>query len=259
MEQKESALLAVSVVIVVKDAEHMIARAVKSGKWAEELLVVDTGSSDRTPEIARREGARVLVHPWEGYSRTKQWAVDQAKHAWVFLLDADEEIPADLAAEIKRQLSVGSEALNGFSCPRKNYFLGKWMRWGGWYPDRVVRLFRRTHGRFTKVHVHESIQVDGGIGSLRVPLEHYTDDTLRGYLDKLNGYTTLGAKDLADAGKRCRWWDLMCRPIWMVLRMAVVKLGVLDGWRGMLLAALSGVHVLTKYAKLRNWDSEAKS
>jgi glycosyltransferase involved in cell wall biosynthesis len=259
MEKEESSSAEVSVVIVVKDAEHMIARAVRSGRWAEELLVVDTGSSDRTPEIARRESARVLVHPWEGYSKTKQWAVDQAKHDWVFLLDADEEMPASLAVEIREQLLTASKALHGFSCPRKNYFLGKWMRWGGWYPDRVVRLFRRIHGRFTKVHVHESIQVEGDVGSLHVPLEHHTDDTLRGYLDKLNSYTTLGAKDLADRGKRCRWSDLTCRPIWTVLRMAVFKLGVLDGWRGILLAMLSGVHVLTKYAKLRNWDSEAKS
>jgi glycosyltransferase involved in cell wall biosynthesis len=259
MEYSESKIPAVSVVIVVKNAEHMISRAVKSGMWAEEVLVVDTGSTDRTPEIARQEAARVVIHPWEGYSKTKQWGVDQAKHDWVFLLDADEEIPENLVGEIKQHLSTTSDTLNGFSCPRKNYFLGKWMRWGGWYPDRVVRLFCRTKGRFTTVQVHESIQVEGGIESLSAPLEHHTDETLRGYLEKLNIYTTLGAKDLADAGRQCRWWDLACRPIWTVLRMAIFKLGLFDGWRGALLAVLSGVHVLIKYAKLRNWDSEAKS
>jgi glycosyltransferase involved in cell wall biosynthesis len=258
MEQISQEVPRISVVIVAKDEEQVIARAVKSGRWAEELLVVDTGSSDRTPEIARREGARVLVHPWEGFSKTKQWAVDQAKNDWVFLLDADEMIPEALAMEIRQKLSGITVSAKAFSCPRKNYFLGKWMRWGGWYPDRVVRLLQKSYGRFTPVHVHESIQVDGEVGLLRVPLEHFTDDTLRGYLNKLNVYTTLGAKDLVEKGKRCRWWDLCFRPIWMFLRMAVFKLGVLDGWRGMLLAVLSRIHVLTKYAKLRNWESESK-
>jgi (heptosyl)LPS beta-1,4-glucosyltransferase len=108
------------------------------------------------------------------------------------------------------------------------------------------------HGNVTPVHVHESIQVDGVIGSLSVPIEHFTDDTLTGYIDKLNNYTTLGALDLADRNRRCHWWDLSFRPVWMFFKMAFLRLGVLDGWRGMLLAVLSSVHVMIKYAKLRN-------
>ena len=258
MDDKKSGYPSVSVVIVAKDEEDVIGRAVRSGRWAEELLVVDTGSRDRTPEIARKEGARVLMHPWEGYAATKQWAVDQANSDWVFLLDADEVITEALAVEIREVLAAVPEGVKGYSGPRQNYFLGKWIRWGGWYPDRVVRLFQRTYGRFTQVHVHESIEVDGEVGRLRKPLEHRTDDTLKEYLEKLNNYTTLGAMDLADRGRRCRWWDLSVRPMWMFFRMAVFKLGVLDGWRGLLLAVLSAGHVLTKYAKLRNWNAESK-
>jgi len=259
MPLDDSASPAISVVIVAKNAEHTIARAVRSGRWAEELLVVDTGSSDRTAEIARREGAPVLTHPWEGYAVTKQWAVDHARHDWVFLLDADEEIPEGLAQEIRKVLTSVSGAVHGFSCPRRSYFLGKWMRWGGWYPDRVVRLFQPAHGRFTKVHVHESIEVDGDLGLLQVPLEHYTDQSLEGYLEKLNVYTSLGARDLAEQGRRCWWWDLCLRPGWMFVRMAVFRLGILGGWRGMLLAALSSMHVLVKYAKLRHLNGNQRA
>jgi len=243
---------AISVVIVVRNAESTVATAVRSGRWAQELLVVDTGSSDRTAEIARQEGARVLSHFWEGYSVTKQWAVDQAKHDWVFLLDADEEIPEALAMEIRKALSSVPDSVRGFSCSRRNHFLGKRMQWGGWSGDRVVRLFRKAYGRFTDVRVHESIRIDGDLGLLRTPLEHRTDESLEAYLDKLNEYTSLGAQDLFERGRQCRWWDLCLRPTWMFLRMAVLKLGLFDGWRGMLLAALSSVHVLVKYAKLRH-------
>lgn len=247
----------VSVVLVAKDAEAIIGRAVASARWAEEVLVVvDDSTVDRTEDIARHEGAMVLHHEWEGYAKTKQWAVDQSSSDWVFLLDADEVIPESLVLEIRQVLTNGDVPYHGFTVLRRNYFLGKWMRFGGWYPDRVLRLFRKSSGKFTQVQVHESIRVDGEIGRLKQPLEHHTDDTLREYLDKLNRYTTLGAKDLADRGRRCRWWDLTLRPCWMFLRMAVFRMGILDGWRGLLLAMLSGIHVLVKYAKLRSGDFE---
>ena len=120
----------VSVVIVAKDEEKVITRAVRSGRWAEELLVVDTGSSDRTMELARKSGARVLLHSWEGFAKTKQWAVDQVTSDWVLLLDADEVIPQKLALEIRKVLSNVADYTSGFHCARKNYFLGKWMRFG---------------------------------------------------------------------------------------------------------------------------------
>ena len=238
-------------VIVARDEEHKIARTVRSARWAEELLVVDTGSLDRTREIAQNEGAIVCDHHWEGFSRTKQWAIDQCKNDWVLLIDADEVIPEALALEIRQMLSEVSEGVNGFSCPRKNYFLGKWMRWGGWYPDRVIRLFRKGHGKLTPVRAHESIRVDGVVNRLCTPLEHYTVENLTEYLNNLNRATTLGAMDLADKGRRCHWWDLSIRPFWMFLRMTVFKFGILDGGLGLLLAVLSAYNVLIKYAKLR--------
>ena len=247
-----------SIVIVVRDAERTIGQAIQSASFADECLVVDTGSIDRTMEIVKESGIHVLQHSWEGYAKTKQWAVEQAAHDWVFILDADEVISEALAREIRETIAVSSESANGFSCPRRNYFLGKWMRWGGWYPDRVVRLFRKAQGHFSQVQVHESIIVEGKIGLLRAPLEHYTDDTLKTYLDKLNIYTSLGAEDLHNKGRCSHWWDLCFRPLWMFLRMAVFKLGILDGWRGILLAVLSSVHVLVKYVKLRNWESESQ-
>jgi glycosyltransferase involved in cell wall biosynthesis len=247
-----------SVVIVVRNAERTIGQAIRSAGFADECLVVDTGSTDQTLEIIKESGVRLLLHSWEGYAKTKQWAVEQAANDWVFLLDADEMITEGLSKEVGETLVTKPDSIDGFSCPRKNYFLGKWMRWGGWYPDRVVRLFRKSQVQFTQVQVHETVQVNGDLGTLQSPLEHFTDDTLKDYLYKLNIYTTLSAKDLTEKGKHCHWWDLWFRPIWMLLRMAIFKLGILDGWRGILLAALSGIHVLVKYAKLRNWESESK-
>ncbi len=253
----ESGVSTVSVVIVAKDSEAIIGRAVESARWAEEVLVVvDDSTTDRTTDMARHEGAMVLEHGWEGYAKTKQWAVDQASGSWVFLLDADEVIPESLALEIRQVLTADDVSSHGFTMPRRNYFLGRWMRFGGWYPDRVLRLFRKSHGKFTQVQVHESIQVDRDIGQLTQPLEHHTDDSLTEYFDKLNRYTTLGAKDLAESGRRCHWWDFTLRPCWMFLRMAMFRVGVLDGWRGLLLAMLSAVHVMVKYAKLRSGDFE---
>jgi glycosyltransferase involved in cell wall biosynthesis len=253
MEQDRSGFPSVSVVIVAKDSEEIIGRAAKSARWAEELLVVvDSSTTDRTAEIAREAGALVRMRPWEGFAKTKQWAVDQASSDWVFLLDADEVISEALAVEIRQVLMGIPDTVNGLSCPRKNYFLGKWMRHGGWYPDRVMRFFRKPYGSFTQVRVHESIRIYGDSGRFQQPLEHFTDEMLTGYLDKLNRYTSLGAEDLAERGRRCRWWDLWLRPLWMFLKMGVFRLGFLDGWRGMLLAVLSSVHVLVKYAKLRS-------
>ena len=244
-------------VFIVKNEANNLPRALKSVNFADEIIVADTGSTDNTVQIAEKLGARVVYCSWSGFGPTKAAALAHATGAWVLSLDADEELTAELADEIRGVVNSAGQKHVAFRINRQSYFLGRWMRHSGWYPDYVVRLFRRGHARMSDHLVHETIIPDGDVGTLNGLLLHHTDSTIDHYLNKMQTYTRLSAQELQAQGRQCHWWDLVLRPPFMLLKTYVFKCGFLDGWQGLVLAVFSAVHVFTKYAWVKALSTKA--
>jgi len=241
-----------SVITLTLNEERNIADCLTSVRWADELIVVDSGSNDRTAELARQFTDKVLTVEWKGYGLTKNLALENATGEWVLWLDADERVTEQLADEIRSVITGNDPQCAGFSMPRKAFFLGKWIKHCGWYPGRVTRLFRKSLGRFTENHVHEQLVVDGHVGHLHHDLLHHTDPDLKHYFVKFNRYTTLAAEDLKAQGRSFSLFDLLVRPPFLFFQMYILRLGFLDGIQGLILCVVSSAYVFTKYAKL--WE-----
>lgn len=240
-----------TVITLALNEEHNIEDCLASVAWADEIIVVDSGSTDRTVELARRFTDHVLSLEWTGYGPTKNAALERSTGEWILWLDADERVTPELAEEIRTVLQ-DSSSCDAYSVARRAYFLGRWMKHGGWYPGRVTRLFRKGTARFTDNSVHESVIVRGSVGRLRHDLLHFTDPDLHHYVVKFNRYTTLAARELWDEGRSASVFDLMARPVFMFFKMYLVRRGFLDGVHGFILSILSSAYVFTKYAKL--WE-----
>ncbi|MER3524831.1 MAG: glycosyltransferase family 2 protein [Ignavibacteria bacterium] len=247
----------VSVITLAYNEEHNIAECLASVRWADEIIVVDSGSTDRTLELARRFTATVLEVPWQGYGKTKNIALEHATGEWILWLDADERVPDELAAEMQEAIRRNDPVIAGYSVARRAFFLGRWIKHCGWYPGRVTRLFRKAKSRFTESNVHEQVIVDGAIAPLRHDLLHFTDPNLHHYFQKFNRYTSLAAEDLQAAGKRFSLFDIIVRPTFLFVKMYILKRGFLDGMQGFILCVVSAVYVFTKYAKL--WERQQRS
>ncbi len=241
-----------TVVTLTLNEERNIAACLETVRWADEIIVVDSGSVDRTVELARRCRAEVLPVQWQGYGHARNLALEHATGDWVLWLDADERVPPGLAEEIRRIVDSGDSPVQGYEVARRAFFLGKWIRHCGWYPSRVTRLFRRGSARFSESRVHERLLFEGPVGRLSQDLLHYTDDDLAQYFVKFNRYTTLAAQDMHAAGKRAGLVDLLTRPPFMFLKMYLGRRGFLDGLHGFVLCCLSAGYVFVKYAKL--WE-----
>lgn len=240
-----------SVVVITRNEAANIRRCLESVVWADELIVVDSQSTDDTCAIARAMGADVLDHAWQGYGPAKAFGVTKTRNDWVLSIDADEALSPQLADEIQAALSDDS-AFDGYDMPRRTNFLGRWIGHSGWYPDRVLRLFDRQRGRVKALPLHESIEVQGDVGHLKGDLLHYCYPSLEHYLSKSNRYTTLGAEQAFAAGKRAGWFDIVIRPPVAFIKQYVSKQGFRDGLEGFLVSFLSAVAVMVKYAKLRH-------
>jgi glycosyltransferase involved in cell wall biosynthesis len=240
-----------SVVTLALNEERNIEACLESVRWADEILVVDSGSTDRTVELARKHTPHVVTLPWLGYGATKNRALDLVHGDWVLWLDADERVTPELEQEIRTVLSSGGRQHAAYAVARRAYFLGRWIRHSGWYPSRVTRLFRRSAGRFTEKNVHEELVVDGSVGLLQGDLLHFTDPDLHHYFVKFNRYTSLAAEDLDRAGRRWSAADLLLRPGFQFFKMYVLRRGFLDGMEGFILGVVSAAYVFVKYAKLR--------
>ena len=245
-----------SVITVTLNEERNIAACLASVRWANELIVVDSGSTDRTIEIAKQYASSVLTVEWQGYGATKNYALDQASGEWVLWLDADERVTPELAEEIKSVIARQDDRKAGYTVARRAYFLGRWIKHCGWYPSRVTRLFRRTQGRFSESKVHERLIVQGTVGELRNDMLHYTDPDLGHYFEKFNRYTSLAADDMLMAGRRFSLLDLLVRPSFLFVKMYFLRLGLLDGLHGFILCVVSSAYVFVKYAKL--WELQRK-
>jgi glycosyltransferase involved in cell wall biosynthesis len=241
-----------SVVIITLNEEANIRRTLESVRWADEIIIVDSGSSDGTVEIARSHGAKIFIEDWKGFGKQKNAALQKASCDWVLSLDADEEVEAALADEIQKVLSSDPEAA-GFWIPRKNFFLGRWVRHGGFYPDRKLRFFRRGAGSFEERLVHEDVQLkgQGTTATLNGHLLHHAYPTLESYIDHMNRYSSLGAEMMEGKADRTRFslLDILLRPQLTFFYNYVLRLGFLDGREGLLLHLNHGVYVHWKYAK----------
>ncbi len=240
-----------SVVIMVKDEETNLPRTLASVQFADEVIVADTGSTDRTIEIAESAGARVVRCHWRGFGPTKAEALLHASGEWILSLDADEVVSSELAASIRTAIAADDSPYVAYKLDRHSNFLGRWMKHSGWYPDYVTRLFRKGRAKMSEKAVHESLSASGAVGRLAGRLLHYTDPTVDHYLTKMKLYTRLSARELFEQGRKCRWTDLPIRPAIMFLKTYIVKQGFRDGWQGFVLAMFSSMHVFTKYARLR--------
>ncbi|MEO6462440.1 MAG: glycosyltransferase family 2 protein, partial [Candidatus Eisenbacteria bacterium] len=218
--------------------------------FADEIVVVDSRSADRTVEIAQAAGARVLVRPFDDWSQQKNWALERCTHPWVLCLDADERVDATLAGAIAAL--PDSPAADGYRLARRNRFLGHPIRHSGWQDDRVVRLFRRERGRFAGA-IHESVRGLERIVDLPGALDHEPYATWGDYERKLWRYARAGARAAYDAGRRCGPWPMLFRPPARFLRMYVAQAGFRDGGPGLALCGLSAIAVFLKYAFL--WDA----
>ena len=241
-----------AVITLTKNEERNIGACLESVQWADELIVVDSGSTDQTLEIARRFPTQILTVPWEGYGAARNAGIEASTADWILWLDADERATPELAAEIRQIVSTNDPSVDGYAIARRAYFLGRWIRHAGWYPSRVVRLFRRSRGRFSAHQVHERLDFSGTVRDARHDLLHFTDPNLAHYLTKSNRYTSLAASDLEAAGRPFRVADLLVRPAFQFFKMYGLRLGLLDGMQGFILCVLSAAYVFAKYAKL--WE-----
>lgn len=241
--------MTLSVVVITYNEEANIGRLLESVRLADEHIVLDCGSGDRTLDIARSFGAKTYVEKWKGYSAQKNTAIEKATSDWVLSLDADEAAEPELMEEIRYVLDH-NPPLNGYYIPRKNYFLGRWMRYGGFYPDRKLRLFRRGLGRFGERPVHEVVQVDGPTGTLNHALVHSAYPSLEGYLNQMNRYSSLGAEIVvARGGGGFSLLNIVINPLATFIYNYFFRLGLLDGYEGLLLHLYHSVYVSWKYAK----------
>ena len=244
-------------IITLNEAEH-IAAAIDSAAWADEILLVDSGSSDGTPDIARAKGATVLGRSWSGYVDQKNFAAEQASHDWIFSLDADERIPGALATEV-RTVVANEPPMRGYRVPRVVFHLGRWIRTTDFYPDYQTRLYDRRAGRWNGKYVHESVKVDGPVGQLRHELEHYSFRDLRDQLERINLYTTLAARQMHESGRRAGPLDLVVHPPAAFLRNYVLRRGLLDGTAGFTISAMNAYSVFLKFAKLWEMQQDQRS
>jgi glycosyltransferase involved in cell wall biosynthesis len=240
----------ISAVIMARNEEENIVEAIASLNFASQIVVADTGSHDKTMDLARQAGAEVHSIFFDGYGASKNRAIEHCTGDWIFSLDADERVSPELAESIVKTIE-NEPRYNGYKVSRLTYFLGKPVRHSGWYPDHILRFFKNGKGKFSERLVHESVRIDGQIGKLEGLLFHYSYKTLESYLEKLNIYSSMNAQELHRSGKSSHLIDILFHPPATFLKMYIFHAGFLDGFDGFLLAGLSSFNVFLKYVKLR--------
>lgn len=238
----------ISATIVTLNEERNIARAIESLRCVDEIVVVDSGSSDSTRELALRLGARVIEEPWRGYAGQKNFASQCATFDWILSVDADEAVTEELEAEILTLKRDGPRC-DGYSMPRLAQYLGRWIMHSGWYPDRKVRLFHRQKAEWVGEYVHESVRVTGSVGEFEGKLLHFTCDSLSQHLRTLDRYTTLAAQELLAKGSPVPISRMLFDPAWTFVRTYVIRRGFLDGPQGLAIAWMAALYTFLKYAK----------
>jgi glycosyltransferase involved in cell wall biosynthesis len=240
-----------SVTVIARDEAADIDAALRSIAWADEIIVVDSGSTDDTVAIARRHTERVLQRDWPGYPAQKNHAASIASHDWILSLDADERVTPELAAEIQAVMA-GAPAHSGFGIPRVTWHLGRWIRTTDWYPDQQLRLYDRRAAEWTGRYVHESVTVRGSTGVLRGELQHFAYRDIADHLETIDRYTTYAARQMQEDGRRAGWLQLAGHPPLAFLRNYLAHGGIRDGIPGLVVSTLNSYYVFLKFAKL--WE-----
>jgi glycosyltransferase involved in cell wall biosynthesis len=246
-----------SAVLITRNAANVLDTCLESLAFVDEIVVVDSASSDSTPEIAARRGARVVQKEWLGFGRQKQFAVEQAAHDWVLCLDADERVSPELAASIAA--AVVAPVSPVYRMARRNRFLGRWLSHGEGYPDWSPRLFNRLNARWSDDLVHEKVLYSVTPGTLKGDLLHDSSDDLAAYLDRQNRYTTLAARQAFELGRTVGLLHLLLSPVVRLFKFYVFRLGFLDGLPGLLHISIGCMNSYVKYAKLIElWRAERR-
>jgi glycosyltransferase involved in cell wall biosynthesis len=253
----------ISTIIITLNEEKRIRECLKSVKWTDEIIVIDAKSSDNTVSICKEYTDKVFIREWLGYSNQKNFGIEKAENDWILSIDADERITPELKDEIIEKVAV--PIFDGYYFPRKSFFLGKWIKHSGWYPDCQLRLFKKDKGKFNKRDVHEGVELtSNNIGYLKNDLLHYPYGDLKHYFEKFNEYTTLSSNALdkrgnnvffhsiVKKGRNFHWYNLIIDPILFFIKSYFLRLGFLDGIQGFIVCMISAFNTLVKYAKL--WE-----
>lgn len=245
----------ISAVLITFNEEEKIQRALRSLKpVSDEIIVVDSYSLDGTVETCRRYTDRVFSRAWEGYREQKQFATDQASHDWILSLDGDEMLSPQLTQELLEWKEEGCSC-RGYYLPRKTFFMGRWIEHTTWYPDCQLRLFEKSSGRWEGGRIHESVKVTGPTGQFKGEIYHHTYASFSEYLEQLERFSTLTARDHFDRGDRARWAHFLLHPPTIFLKNYLIRWGFLDGMPGLAVSLLAAVSTLFKYLKL--WEIQS--
>ena len=248
----------ISAIVVCFNEERNIGPCLESLRWCDEIVVVDSFSTDRTVEVARRYTDRVMQRAWAGYRDQKAFAHSQASRDWVLLVDADERVTPELRDEIQQAMDRDGARYAGYAVPRLVFYLGRWWRRGGWYPDYDIRLFRRERATWGGSDPHEKILVEGEVRRLRSPLHHFSYRNIDDHIERINRFTSISAAELRKQGGNWRWTDALLRPPFRFFKSYVLKRGFMEGFAGFYVAVTGAVYVFLKYAKLWELEIEEK-
>ncbi len=249
-----------SIILITLNEERNIPRCLGSIRFSrkvfpqQEIILVDAESTDKTVGLSRKYGAKVHVRRWKGYTDQKNWALAQAKGDWILSLDADEELTPQLNAEIEKTLASAPDNVNGYWIARKTFFLNKWMRYCGWWPDFQLRIVRQGKSYNTDEPLHAGLEVGGETRQMNEPMHHYPVETVHQYLEKINRYSALDV--MAMKPKKKKYWPyyLTVAPFMTFIRTFISRKGYKDGWHGFVLCGLDMFHDFSRYAKL--WEKE---
>jgi glycosyltransferase involved in cell wall biosynthesis len=240
-----------STIVITYNEESNIKDCLDSLSFSDEIIIIDSSSTDRTREIASAYTDKILITDSESYAQKRNIGIEKSESEWILWIDADERVPTELKNEIQSIVSGTSSATGAYYINRKSYFINKFIKHCGWYPDYTLRLFKKDTGiRFNDSLVHESLIYVGEKKKLKNDILHYTDLAFEHYLEKLNTYTTLSARDMLTNNKKAGVPDILFRPVFTFFKMYFLKLGIADGYMGLILCILSAFHVFMKYSKL---------
>ncbi len=237
-----------TVTIITYNEADRIVPCLESVSFADEIIVVDAFSKDETPIICKKYGAKVVQRKWPGFVEQMNFALSLASHPWVLAIDADERISKDLKAEILQALESPNPA-DGYRFPRKTYYLGRWIRHSGWWPDIKLRLFKRDKGKWGGENPHYSLELEGKVKTLKNPIIHFTYRNIADHIKRINHYSDIQAKNIVKKGKKFLWLKLLLRPPFKFLQTYILQLGLLDGFPGLVIATGSAYLVFLKFAK----------
>src|SRR5438093_7149893 len=243
----------IAAVVITKDEERNIADCLASVVWVDAMSVMAGGSTDRSVELARRFTDKIFVRPWPGYGPQKNFGIEQATANWILIVDADERVSSELQTEIRKIIALPlNNDVSAYRVPRRNYYYGRWVRWGGVYPDYQIRLFTKGYARYNDVQLHENLLVKGSVDTLGGHLDHFTERQIEDHFRKFETYTTLAAQEKLKQIKSVGWLDLLIRPLVITFKTYFIKQGLRDGVHGLILSVFAGMFTFVKYSKA--WD-----